>query len=210
MIDGLLENDERILITIKSRYRRAAEYMLKCNKKSVLDIGCSVGYGSNILHSMGFLVKGIDYNKESIKVARKKYPKIEFEAADTASYKKGRYDAVVALEVIEHLKNYKSSLKNWFDMLKPGGILIISTPNSKYQKSKSHFHKKEFTYDELKLIFPGSTIEGFDWHYMTTKPITLLLGGVAALKFRMSLNKIARRFPKYSNNLFLVMEKLKY
>jgi SAM-dependent methyltransferase len=207
MSDGILGNDEGSLITIRSRYERAAEYIEKIAGGTVLDIGCSVGYGSDILHSHGLSVTGIDRNRDSIMTAVKKYPSIRFKVADASSYRKGSYDAIVALEVLEHLDDCRNAVRNWLAMLKEGGVLIISTPNVKYSKNRNPFHKKEFSLDELKEKFPGSKIEGFDFHYVTTKPITLLVGGNWALKFRMFLNIFARHFPGYCNSFFLVFRK---
>jgi len=48
------------------------------------------------------------------------------------------HDAIVALEIIEHVKNYRLVLKNWLKMLNSGGILILSTPNARYSRKQSH------------------------------------------------------------------------
>jgi cyclopropane fatty-acyl-phospholipid synthase-like methyltransferase len=207
MISGVLNKDDSILTPIKSRYGRSIYYLKKNGSKTVLDIGCSVGLGSNLLASSGFKVWGIDYNKKSIEMAKRMFKGIEFEAADGGSFRKGRYDAIVALEVLEHLKDYRKAISNWFSMLENKGILIISTPNARFRKERGTFHEKEFTIDEIRSLLPGSKIEGFDWHYVTTKPVTLLFGKNIALKFRMSLNALARRFPGCSNNFFIVARK---
>lgn len=207
MVPGLLENDEQKLVGVRRRYERAMHYLAAHGKKSVLDIGCSAGYGSSLMNSGGFRVCGIDRNKKSIEMAKRRYPGIDFRVADGSSVMEKKYDAVVALDVIEHMDNHRGTVKKWLGMLSPDGLLIISTPNFKYSKCRNRFHKKEFTIGEIREMFPGAVVEGFDWHCMTTKPVTLLFGGAAAIRFRMSFNCLARRLPSLSNAFFIVTRK---
>ena len=207
MVPGLLENEEQKLVGVRCRYERAMQYLAAHGKKSVLDLGCSAGYGSSLMSSRGFRVCGIDRNRKSIELAKKRYPGIDFRAADGGSVMKKKYDAVVALDVIEHMDNHRETIEKWLGMLGPGGLLIISTPNFKYSKCRNRFHKKEFTIGEIREMFPGAVVEGFDWHYMTTKPVTMFFGGAAATRFRMFFNCLARRLPSFSNTFFIVARK---
>jgi 2-polyprenyl-3-methyl-5-hydroxy-6-metoxy-1,4-benzoquinol methylase len=45
------------------------------------------------------------------------------------------FDAVIAAEVIEHLENPRKVAREWFQILKPGGTLILSTPNNESIRS---------------------------------------------------------------------------
>ena len=69
---------------------------------------------------------------------------------------KERYDAVVFMEVIEHIAKEKASsiFKNIFKCLKPEGLLLFTTPTPPYEKKYEHEvwptdHNYEFTYDEI-------------------------------------------------------------
>jgi 2-polyprenyl-3-methyl-5-hydroxy-6-metoxy-1,4-benzoquinol methylase len=47
----------------------------------------------------------------------------------------GSYDLVVAAEVIEHLENPRFLAREWFRILKPGGAVLVSTPNNESWRS---------------------------------------------------------------------------
>ena len=207
MASAVAAGDERVLAVVRARYSRVADILAANGMKSVLEIGCSVGFGSNLMRERDFSVRGIDSNPESIRTARRLYPGMDFRAADASGYREGRFDAVVALEVLEHIRDQRSAVRNWRSSLRKGGLLIISTPNSRFSGCRNEYHEREFSYDELRVLLPGSSIEGFDFHYITTKPVTALFGGAAALKFRMGLNPIARHFPRWCNNFLAVARK---
>ena len=70
------------------------------------------------------------------------------------------FDAVTAIDVIEHVKHPKLDLENIFRILKPGGILVIQTPDSESRESK----QQGCSWGELKpmehlLIFNRSNLE---------------------------------------------------
>jgi 2-polyprenyl-3-methyl-5-hydroxy-6-metoxy-1,4-benzoquinol methylase len=54
---------------------------------------------------------------------------------DTQAIPAASYDAVIAAEVIEHLENPRHVAREWFRMLKPGGTVILSTPNNESIRS---------------------------------------------------------------------------
>jgi 2-polyprenyl-3-methyl-5-hydroxy-6-metoxy-1,4-benzoquinol methylase len=54
---------------------------------------------------------------------------------DAHSISAGSFDVVIAAEVIEHLENPRQVAREWFRILKPGGILILSTPNNESIRS---------------------------------------------------------------------------
>jgi len=85
------------------RYEWAAQNLLG---NSILEIGCSTGYGAQFLHpDISYL--GLDYDPIIIEVAKEQNWRINdfFEQADINSYELKQYDTIIAFEVIEHLDN---------------------------------------------------------------------------------------------------------
>ncbi|MDP3696456.1 MAG: class I SAM-dependent methyltransferase [Candidatus Taylorbacteria bacterium] len=133
------------------RYRFTSQFV---KDKNVLDIACGVGYGSKILKDSGALnVDGVDISEEAIDYARTNYPGIRFLVSDAINYAPNKnYDVIVSHVTIEQIKDYRTVLKNFYNWLTPGGLLIISSPNriitSPY--SVGHpFHSQEFTTKEF-------------------------------------------------------------
>ncbi len=98
--------------------------------RSVLEIGCSIGGVSTILHDRGFAVTATDISKMAIAGAKKLSPEIDYRILDVQKpiALKKKFDLVFAFEVVEHLKYPEKAIGYMRDVLKPNGTLVISTP----------------------------------------------------------------------------------
>lgn len=99
---------------------------------SVLDIGCGGGIVCEPLARMGASVTGIDADENAIATAREHAAQsglsIDYIAGDADTHKK-QYDAVLALEIVEHVTDIDAFVKICAARVKPGGTLIMSTLN---------------------------------------------------------------------------------
>ncbi len=121
----------------------------------VLDAGCGEGYGTDRLTNVAAAVTGVDLEEPVIRRAASRYPRARFDAANLVSlpYTDGAFDAVVSLQVIEHLHSPQEFLAECKRVLAPGGVLIISTPNRltfSPDGMRNPFHTFEFAPDELR------------------------------------------------------------
>ncbi len=107
--------------------------------RSVLDLGCGNGAVTALLAGMGYAAQGCDASASGIDIARQAAPGINFFQHDLGNplppEHTGCYDAVVSLEVIEHLLLPRILLNNAWQALRPGGKLILSTPYHGYWKN---------------------------------------------------------------------------
>ena len=157
------------------------------NKKieSVFDIGCGNGALCHALFQEGYHIAGMEYDQQGYDIARQSYPAIEFfhgsvyEANEQIreAYPSG-FDCVISTEVIEHLFSPQELPLFATQLLKPQGLLIISTPYHGYVKNC--------------LI---SLLNGWDVHCSP-----LWEGGHIKFWSRKTLTKLLR------NNGFCVME----
>lgn len=154
--------------------------------KNILDIACGEGYGSSILAKNAKTVTGIDIDPESIKWATETYGSkhlnLNFICGNAGSIpvNDNLFDVVVSYETIEHLDIalQQTFLKEIKRVLRPGGILIISTPDKQnYTDRYNHinkFHLHEFYRLEfiefLKQYFTHTEI--FDQGYQITSIIS--------------------------------------
>lgn len=139
------------------RYQFAAQ-MVK--NKVVLDAACGEGYGSSLLAQEAASVIGLDLDEETLERARGKYwsSKLSFlsGSVEKLPFEDKFFDVVVSYETIEHIDEemQKKFLTEIDRVLKPDGILIISTPNKTVYtdlvKGQNPFHKKEFYPSEFQ------------------------------------------------------------
>ena len=119
---------------IVKKEERVKQSLALVEGDEVLDVGCWAGTITYLLAKRHKNVVGVDVNADCIEIAKKKYllPNIEFILTDgrLKSLQGRRFDSVVALDLIEHLKHPVDFIRDVKALLKPGGSLIISTPNA--------------------------------------------------------------------------------
>jgi len=123
-------------------------------RERVLDIGFGTGFGTHLMTSNAKEVYGVEVDETAIRFAREVFPfkKLHFLYGDITKGVDGKYDFVVMIDVIEHIKYDKRALENVKKLLAKGGTLILSTPNrlSRYRKSENH--TREYAPKELEGI----------------------------------------------------------
>jgi 2-polyprenyl-3-methyl-5-hydroxy-6-metoxy-1,4-benzoquinol methylase len=98
--------------------------------KNVLDVGCAGGLETEYLHSKGLAVTGCDISEEFVRIAQERCPECNFFATDMRHIKNhsNSYDGIWVNASFLHVPkaDAPATLKNFYDMLRPKGILYIS------------------------------------------------------------------------------------
>ena len=101
--------------------------------KSAADVGCGAGLLVEPLARLGAEATGVDAAPENIAAAREHALKqglaIDYTVGSVEALGGGGYDLVTSLEVVEHVSDVRTYVQGLADALKPGGLLILSTPN---------------------------------------------------------------------------------
>ncbi|MFH1999119.1 MAG: class I SAM-dependent methyltransferase [Planctomycetota bacterium] len=124
--------DDHVREILKHKRKRAEMLLSHADLagKRCLEVGCATGEFCSVLGELGAVPLGIDLGEDAVETARKRYPRIEFLSSDIESLPGEEiYDLVLAFEVIEHLLSPDRFFKEARIKLKPGGLLVISTPN---------------------------------------------------------------------------------
>jgi GT2 family glycosyltransferase/SAM-dependent methyltransferase/glycosyltransferase involved in cell wall biosynthesis len=130
--------------------------------REVLDLGSGEGFGAALLSESAAHVVGVDIDELTVEHSRLNYagPNLEFEvgtAVDLSAFEDGSFGAVVAFEVIEHVREQERVISEVARLLGDDGILVISTPDRRmYGEARSEsnpFHERELTLEEfLELL----------------------------------------------------------
>jgi SAM-dependent methyltransferase len=132
------------------RYRWARQF---ARGRRILDAGSGTGFGSAMLAEAGAEhVVGIDNDTSAVEQASADRPhNVEFAVCDVAGlpFDDASFDIVTCMEVIEHVDNPARVIDELHRVLKPDGLLLLSTPNREVVVPGNPFHLHEFTPDEL-------------------------------------------------------------
>jgi SAM-dependent methyltransferase len=127
--------------------------------KRVLDAGCGEGFATQTLADAATSVVGADYHAEAIGTACSRWQRsnLAFRVLDLAAAEPDdAFDVVLNFQVIEHIpddRGFVSKLARW---LKPGGTLMLTTPNKLQSFSENPCHLREYTADELRALLAAA------------------------------------------------------
>lgn len=139
----------------------------RCADRTVLEAGPGEGYGADLLAEVATHVVGVDYDATAVAHIRARYPRVEIIEGNLAALplESESVDVVVNFQVIEHLWDQGLFLRECLRVLRPGGELLISTPNRitfspGRDTSLNPFHTRELNADELAelLVAAGFTL----------------------------------------------------
>jgi 2-polyprenyl-3-methyl-5-hydroxy-6-metoxy-1,4-benzoquinol methylase len=187
------------------RYELAGEL---CSGLRVLDVGCGVGYGSDILARAGAAsVEGVDVDEAAVAAAAESFGSdtVRFTRADALerlrSLEPGEVDVIVSFEALEHLGDATAALDAVRELAAGGVKLILSVPNSRTFEEENEFHVTDFGYDEAIEAF--GAIEGATLLYQHIAEGSLIAPAGGA-----SLTGVVRGLedadPEYANTFLAV------
>lgn len=105
----------------------------------IADLGCGNGYLAGLLAELGHRVSALDSSEDGIRIAKEAYPSIDFRCLslyeNLVPHIGSEYDVVISSEVIEHLYDPRTFLRNAHSIMKNGGTLILTTPYHGYIKN---------------------------------------------------------------------------
>jgi len=128
--------------------------------KVVLDIASGEGYGSNLLAQVAAHVIGVDISPEAVAhaVARYRRGNLDFRQGDCSAIPVADHsiDLAVSFETLEHHDQHEEMLSELKRVLKPGGKLVISTPDKLEYSDRpgvvNPFHVKELYLEEIQRL----------------------------------------------------------
>ena len=102
-----------------------------CRDREVLEAGCGEGYGADLIAGVASRVVGLDYDEQAVAHVRACYPRVDVRRANLAELPlpDASVDVVVNFQVIEHLWDQGQFITECARVLRPSGLLMISTPN---------------------------------------------------------------------------------
>lgn len=138
------------------------------HEKKAMDFGCGDGFWSERLKGRGWNVTSVDNYDFRYKHTQ------QVDAEQKLSFPDNTFDLVWVLEVIEHVKHVEQLIDEFRRVTKPGGRIIITTPNSNFwlyrllkpfgitpKRIQNPDHKQFFSLADMKRLFPRAYVYGF-------------------------------------------------
>ncbi|OHV05392.1 class I SAM-dependent methyltransferase [Mycobacterium talmoniae] len=147
-------------------YQRLAP---RCAGREVLEAGCGEGYGADLIAGVARRVIGLDYDETTVAHVRARYPRVQVMHGNLAELPlpDAAVDVVVNFQVIEHLWDQAQFVAECARVLRPGGLLMVSTPNRiTFSPGRdtpiNPFHTRELNAKELTelLVDGGFRVDG--------------------------------------------------
>lgn len=132
---GYVANGAHKLRSSLCRLSRVAG-LLESKRPRFLDIGCSLGYAVEAGVKLGWDAHGVDLSSQAVEICRDRGLNCQWVAGETLPYPDGYFDLVTAWHVIEHVPDVATTLREWSRVLKPGGVLVMETPDASCLKLK--------------------------------------------------------------------------
>lgn len=156
---------------------------------NIIDVGCGDGYFLDEAKKRGWNVYGTEYMDSKVEFCRQKGINMSQGILDPKNYAPDFFDVIVSIEVIEHINNAREEIKNFHRMVRPGGIVYLTTPHynslsrrmfrGKWNIIDYPSHLSYYTKKTLKRLFNDS---GFSLVRFATT-------GISVSRFKASLGK---------------------
>src|SRR5689334_4834563 len=141
----------------------------------ILDVGCGTGANLQMLSQFG-AAEGVDVSSEALEFCRARgLAKVKQGAAETLPYEDASFDLVTGLDVVEHLDDDLSGLREMRRVLRPGGRALLFVPTFMFlwglQDDVSN-HRRRYRLPELRRVLEQA---GFEIERTTYANITFFL-----------------------------------
>ncbi len=127
-------------------YKKIKEIVAAQFDKKSYFVGLDIGAGEgNLIEILKKSFPRAQFYGCDFSLIRKKIPFIRVNLNNNfLPFKKESFDLIISTEVIEHLENYRQLIREIYRLLKPGGVVILSTPNVLNLKSKVRYFLSGF------------------------------------------------------------------
>lgn len=156
----------------------------------LLDIGCGDGTTLAALRDRGWDVQGVDFDAQAVAVARFRGLRVDVGDVTAPGYPTGSFDVVTLSHSLEHLPDPHATLLEVRRLLRPGGRIVILTPNAESWLSRRYGA-------DWQGLEPPRHLQVFNRQGLTRMVANAGFSGIDATTTARSANGVARTAWKF-------------
>jgi len=219
--DDHISNDVILNYEQKLRADAVLGFLNPEQKDEILEVGCGNGRDLLEIAKTGCKLTGIDISEEMLEGAKKqlaplKQAQVNIMYADVTKldFKDNSFDKIIASEVLEHIPEFEKALAEMARVLKPGGELVVSTPNwlsmhgferfffyNLLGKKDNHPYDKWKSYQILKTSIEKTSLKVVDYKSVCFIPGFVIVNNLPLGVKKMVVKLVALTEP-FLNKLF--------
>lgn len=121
---------------------------------NVLEVGCGEGYGISLLAPKVTNYMAVDKFATNVDRYAANFSHVKFQqmSVPPLQFPDNTFDYIVTFQVIEHIEDDEKMVAEMSRVLKPGGKMIMTTPNIKMSLTRNPWHVREYTVGELETL----------------------------------------------------------
>lgn len=156
----------------------------------VLEVGCGEGYGISLLAPHATNYHAIDKYATNVDHYAAQFSHVSFAQVSVPPlpFADNSFDYVVTFQVIEHIEDDRVLVAEMMRVLRPGGQLILTTPNIRMSLTRNPWHVREYTVDELRSLLQ---------QYSTHVDMQGVYGNQAVMDYYEQNKQSVRRFTRF-------------
>jgi SAM-dependent methyltransferase len=174
----------------------------------MLDVGCGEGWILELARSRGWQVYGTEFSPRAVAICEKKGIKMYAGVLNPAQFQGIEFDVIISTETIEHIINPAEEINHFYQLLRPGGLLYLTTPNfnsylrylfrDNYAVISYPEHLSFFTRKSLHRLLTGS---GFRRHKLLTTGISISLFEQSKTEGTIAQEKSKKKEDRFRNRV---------
>lgn len=125
-------NYEEDKMAMQPFFNRVLDYLEKFSPRRglLLDVGAATGFFLRLARERGWKVTGVEVSEYAAKMAQRSGLDVHWGVLETAGFHDASFDAITLLDVLEHVADPGKVLSECWRVLRPGGIILINTPDT--------------------------------------------------------------------------------
>jgi 2-polyprenyl-3-methyl-5-hydroxy-6-metoxy-1,4-benzoquinol methylase len=147
-----ISSKEDRIVTFERDYQKLESVIGPAHGRKMLDVGCGYGLFLGVCKNHGWEAYGCELSEVQWRKAKEHYDRVYNKEVRDCGFPENFFDLVTMNEVIEHVPSPKTLLKEAYHVIKPGGHIVLTTPDRSSWPAKL-FGKRWLAYARMHLYY---------------------------------------------------------